>query len=120
MTVVDQSVLRRAAYLGAALLTAVLLLVAVVSLAPTRRDRFTRSVAAMETLARTLTEGGELPARTLGDLPFERIFRKHGQVYFQQGRNAFTDDTYGYLWSPRSHPPNADHLTGPWYAYPQR
>ncbi|WP_214325280.1 hypothetical protein [Nonomuraea sediminis] len=120
MTVVEQSVLRRVAYLGAALLIVVLLLVAVVSLAPTQHDRFTRSAAAMEALARTLTEGGELPARSLGGLPFERIFRKHNQVYFQQGRNAFTDDTYGYLWSPHAQPPNTDHLTGPWYAYPQR
>ncbi|MFI6299297.1 hypothetical protein ACIBEJ_47435 [Nonomuraea sp. NPDC050790] len=103
--------------MGAVLLAGVLVLVAVMAAAPARDERFAGSAGSMEALARTLGEGDDLGERAIGNLTFEKVFRADGRVYFQQGRGWLGDRAYGYVWSPRVPPAEAEHLDGPWYAY---
>ncbi|TMR98364.1 hypothetical protein [Nonomuraea basaltis] len=116
--------LRRAAYLGAAFLSVVLIMVGLYWLSPSEEERFARSAGQMEIVARTLGEGNRLGPRKLGDLTFEDVYREDGVVFFQQGRLA--EDPYGYAWSPKrqladfagellSH--SFKHEHGPWYAW---
>ncbi|MGI5284313.1 hypothetical protein ACQEVF_13355 [Nonomuraea polychroma] len=116
-TVVEGSALRRAAYMGAALLAAILVLVVVVTMAPTEDERFASSVGSMEAVARSLGEGDELAEQTIGNLTFEKVFREDGLVYFQQGRGWLGDRAYGYVWSPHVQPRDVEHVEGPWYMY---
>ncbi|GGT37954.1 hypothetical protein GCM10010176_097570 [Nonomuraea spiralis] len=109
--------LRRVSYMGAVLLAAVLVLVAVVTMAPTEEERLAGSAGSMEAIARSLREGDELAGRTVGNLAFERVFRENGLVYFEQGQGRLGDRAYGYVWSPLVRPRNVEHVEGPWYAY---
>ncbi|MDA0632292.1 hypothetical protein OUY22_02615 [Nonomuraea sp. MCN248] len=93
------------------------MLVAAVNMAPTEADRFADSAGSMETVARSMGEGAELEQQTIGNLTFEKVFRVNGLVYFQQGQGWLGDRVYGYVWSPRAQPREAEHVEGPWYRY---
>ncbi|MGW0485853.1 hypothetical protein [Nonomuraea sp. NPDC003214] len=128
--VAGESALRRVAYLVVVLVAGVALLAGVLMLAPGKQERaalenerFVRSAAAMEEVARTLGEGDELGARNIGELSFETIHREDDLVYFAQGRDM-DNQPYGYVWTP----PGGPHWTfaeredvrpvrGPWFEY---
>ncbi|TDD54120.1 hypothetical protein E1286_06380 [Nonomuraea terrae] len=104
--------LRRAAYVGAALVAAVL-----VAMICGERLRFAHSAADMEAVARTLGEGVELRGRSIGSLTFEFVRREDDLVYFHRGEQGWDGDSYGYVWSPEHRPSDTRHLRGPWYRY---
>ncbi|OUC98434.1 hypothetical protein [Streptosporangium minutum] len=108
----EKPALRRAAYLGAALLAVVL----VVSLIWAEDLRFTHSAGNMEAVARTLGEGVELRDQSIGSLSFEFVRRENAMVYFYRGKDR-GGNGYGYVWSPASRPGDVRHVEGPWYEF---
>ncbi|MEV4176227.1 hypothetical protein [Nonomuraea sp. NPDC049709] len=105
-----------------------MVLVAVVSLSGcglSENERFARSVASMEEVARA-AGGGELP-REIGAFAFEDVHRDGDRVYFQVGNSTGGVDPYGYVWSPNGVPVDTDdsdavassfeHVRGHWYRW---
>ncbi|MFI6393118.1 hypothetical protein [Nonomuraea sp. NPDC050540] len=109
---VEKPALRRAAYLGAALLVAVL----VVALTWAEDLRFAHSAGNMEAVARTLGEGAELRDQSIGSLSFEFVRQENDLVYFYRGK-GWGGDGYGYVWSPARRPGDVLHVEGPWYKF---
>ncbi|MCG5213049.1 hypothetical protein [Streptosporangium sp. KLBMP 9127] len=109
---VEKPALRRAAYLGAALLAAVL----VVALTWAEDLRFAHSAGNMEAVARTLGEGAELRDQSIGSLSFEFVRQEDDLVYFYRGK-GWGGDGYGYVWSPARRPGDVLHVEGPWYKF---
>ncbi|MFJ2028011.1 hypothetical protein [Streptosporangium sp. NPDC087985] len=109
---VERPALRRAVYLGAALLAAIL----IVALIWAEDLRFIHSSGNMEAVARTLGEGVELRDQSIGSLSFEFVRRENEQVYFYRGK-GWGGDGYGYVWSPASRPGDVRHVKGPWYKF---
>jgi hypothetical protein len=109
---VERPALRRAVYLGAALLAAIL----IGALIWGEDLRFTHSSGNMEAVARTLREGVELRDQSIGSLSFEFVRRENDQVYFYRGKGR-GGDGYGYVWSPASRPGDVRHVKGPWYKF---
>ncbi|MEV4179695.1 hypothetical protein [Nonomuraea sp. NPDC049709] len=108
----ERLALRRAAYLGAALLAVIL----AVALIWSEDLRFAHSSGRMEAVARTLGEGAELRDQSIGSLSFEIVYREDDRVYFYRGQ-GWGGDGYGYIWSPASRPSDAGHVEGPWYEF---
>ncbi|WP_043624201.1 hypothetical protein [Nonomuraea candida] len=108
----ERPAVRRAVYVGAALLAGVL----VVALIWGEDLRFMHSSGNMEAVARTLEEGVELRDQSIGSLSFEFVRREDEQVYFYRGK-GWGGDGYGYVWSPVSRPGDVRHVKGPWYEF---
>lgn len=108
----EKPALRRAAYVGAALLAAIL----VVALIWAEDLRFTHSSGDMEAVARTLAEGAEIRDQSIGSLSFEFVRREDDLVYFYRGK-GWGGDGYGYVWSPARRPNDVRHVEGPWYRF---
>ncbi|WP_101785608.1 hypothetical protein [Nonomuraea indica] len=108
----ERPVVRRAVYVGAALLAGIL----VVALIWGEDLRFMHSSGSMEAVARSLGEGVELRDQRIGSLWFEFVYREGEVVYFSRG-TGWGGDGYGYVWSPVGRPGDVGHVKGPWYEF---
>lgn len=90
-------------------------------------QRFERSAASMEQVARSVREDDD-PAkrpREIGSLAFTDVYRDGDRVYFERGEVIEGVDPYGYVYSPDGRPVDDDpsdsvdstfeHIRGPWY-----
>lgn len=90
-------------------------------------QRFERSAASMEQVARSVREDDD-PAkrpRKIGSLAFADVRRDGARVYFELGEVIEGVDPYGYVYSPDERPVDDDlsdsvdsafeHIRGPWY-----
>ncbi|MGW7482462.1 hypothetical protein ACWGH8_28160 [Nonomuraea muscovyensis] len=90
-------------------------------------QRFERSAASMEQVARTVREDDDPTRRPreIGSLAFEDVYRDGDRVYFMLGEVIEGVDPYGYAYSPNERPVDHDdsdsvdsafeHIRGPWY-----
>ncbi|MBO3751753.1 hypothetical protein J5X84_37255 [Streptosporangiaceae bacterium NEAU-GS5] len=105
----------------------VVIIVGLSACGPSEEERFARSAAAMEQVARTMGPSTRAAAnpREIGSFRFDDVYRDGDRVYFQTG-DDFGVDPYGYVWSPNEAPADYyrdgvaarfEHVQGPWYRW---